>query len=64
MEPSIARKTEAAALLARDGLSATRISAGRPAERDAAAVARAALFEEALLNAIHARLAELKAATR
>jgi hypothetical protein len=64
MEPSIASKTQAAALAARDGLSATGISAGRPAEREAAGVARAALFEEALLNAIHARLAELKAASR
>ena len=64
MEHSIADQTESAAMLARDRLSATGITTGRPAERDAATVARTALFEEALLNAVHARLAELKAATR
>lgn len=64
MEPSVASQTEAAALGARDGLGASRIATGRPVESDAAALARTALFEEALLNAIHARLAELKAAAR
>lgn len=64
MESSVAGQTEAAALGARDGLGASRITTGRPVEQDAAALARAAVFEEALLNAIHARLAELKAATR
>jgi hypothetical protein len=64
MEPSIAGQTEAAALLARDRLSAAELATGRPAERTAAAVAQSALFEEALLNAIRARLAELRAATR
>lgn len=64
MESSIAERTEAAAILARDRLSATTISTGRPVERDAATVARTALFEEALLNALHARYAELKSATR
>jgi len=64
MESSIADQTESAAILARNRLSATGISTRRPVERDAATVARTALFEEALLNAVHARLAELKAATR
>jgi hypothetical protein len=64
MESSIADQTEAAAIRARSRLSATRISTGRPAERDAATIAQAALFEEALLNAVRARLAELKAAAR
>jgi hypothetical protein len=64
MEQSIATQTEGAALSARDRLSGTGIAIGRPAEHDAAVIARTALFEEALLNAIHARLAELKAATR
>jgi hypothetical protein len=64
MEPSIASQTEATAILARDRLSATHISTGRPAERDAAVVARVAMFDEALLSAVHSRLAELKAATR
>jgi hypothetical protein len=64
MELSIAEGTQAAALDARDRLSSARISTGRPLERDAAQVARAALFEEALLGALHARFAELKAAAR
>jgi hypothetical protein len=64
MEASIAEGTEAAALSARDRVSATGISTGRPLERDAATVAGAALFQEALLNALHARFAELKAAAR
>jgi hypothetical protein len=64
MEISTGALTEDAARLARNDLAATSISTGRPNERQAASIARAAAFEEALLGAIHARLAELKSATR
>lgn len=63
METSSLTPTEAAALQARDALGKAALS-GPAMERDAAAVARTAIFEEALLGAIHARLAELKAAAR
>ena len=51
--------TEAAALAARDRLD---LAAKAPArdERSAATVARAALFEEALLGALRAHFAELR----
>ena len=55
--------TEAAALAARDRLD---LAAKAPArdERSAARVAKAALFEEALLGALKARLAELRTVAR
>lgn len=55
--------TEAAALAARDRLG---ILAKEPArdERRAAKVAKSALFEEALLGALKARLAELRTVAR
>jgi hypothetical protein len=39
-------------------------SGGRGADAAMAAAARAALFEEALLSAVHARLAEIKAVAK
>jgi len=55
--------TEAAALAARDRLD---VLAKEPArdERSAARVAKSALFEEALLGALKARLAELRTVAR
>ncbi len=55
--------TAAAALAARDHLERL---AGEPArdERGSALVAKAALFEEALLGALKARFAELRTAAR
>jgi hypothetical protein len=55
--------TEAAALGARDRLD---VLAKEPArdERSAARVAKSALFEEALLGALKARLAELRTVAR
>ena len=55
--------TEAAALAARDRLD---VLAKAPAgdERGAARVAKSALFEEALLGALKARLAELRTVAR
>jgi hypothetical protein len=64
MDLSIAQQTEAAARAARDRLAAAPIPAGRSAERGAAGTAREAIFAEALLAAIHARLEELKSAAR
>lgn len=64
MEQSTGALTEAAARAARDGLAAIPIPEGRAAERGASSTARAAVFTEALLAAIHARLAELKNAAR
>ena len=55
--------TEAAALAARDRLDVLAKGPARD-ERAAARVAKAALFEEALLGALKARLGELRTAAR
>ncbi len=52
--------TEAAALAARDRLT-EQTRSGATTERGMAGIATTAIFEEALLAAIKARLAELKA---
>jgi len=52
-----------AALAAREKLGALAGGAGGY-ERGAGRVARAALFDEAMLAALHARFAELKAVTK
>ncbi|MFN2461981.1 MAG: hypothetical protein ABR591_15090 [Candidatus Velthaea sp.] len=55
--------TAGAALAGRDALA--RLAHGSVAdERRMAKVARAALFEEALLGALHARLNELRSVTK
>jgi hypothetical protein len=64
MDPSIAQQTEAAARAARDRLAASANPTGRSGERGASRTAREAIFAEALLAAIHARLEELKSAAR
>ncbi|HZO93336.1 MAG TPA: hypothetical protein VFB22_06160 [Candidatus Baltobacteraceae bacterium] len=61
MEP--ANFTEAAALRARDRVALLAPLAARD-ERGASGIAKAALFEEALLGALKARFAELRTATR
>ncbi len=55
--------TELAALAARDRLDAVAKAPARD-ERSAARVAKAALFEEALLGALKSRLAELRTVAR
>jgi hypothetical protein len=61
MQLEIGSGTEAAATAARASLAA----AGAPAtERGMAQVARRALFDEALLGALKARVAELKAVAK
>ena len=52
--------TAAASLVARANTG----SGGRAADAAMAAAARAALFDEALLSAVHARLAEIKAVAK
>ena len=63
MEISTAQQTEGAALAARDRIGALARSGGSM-EAKMAAAARTAIFEEALLGAIHARLAEIKSVTK
>jgi hypothetical protein len=55
--------TAAAALAARGGVERAAAHAARD-ERGAAALAKAALFEEALLGALRARFAELRSVAR
>jgi len=55
--------TEAAALAARDRLGGLAREPARD-ERGAARVAKAAIFEEALLGALKSRLAELRTVAR
>ncbi len=57
------RSTAAAALAARDRVAATAADAARD-ERAGARLARAALFEEALLGALKARFAELRSVAK
>ncbi|MDE2481652.1 MAG: hypothetical protein KGN02_05645 [bacterium] len=63
LQPALAR---AAQSLARAQKTVARANAGAGSGADGAmaATARAALFQEALMNAVHARLNELKAASR
>jgi hypothetical protein len=61
MTIDIGTTTFGAATAARDALGA---AARTPGERGMAAVARAALFDEALLAAIKARVAEFKAVAK
>jgi hypothetical protein len=55
--------TESAALAARDRLDVLAKAPARD-ERGAARIAKAAIFEEALLGALKARLAELRTVAR
>lgn len=55
----VGRTTEAAAADARERLTA-QARGGAPGERAMAGIAKTAIFEEALLAAIKARLSELK----
>ena len=59
MQVDVGSLTEAAAAAARERLTA-QTRGGAPSERGMAAVAKTAIFEEALLAAIKARLSELK----
>jgi hypothetical protein len=61
MSLDIGNLAAAAASTARDGLAAT---ASNASERTMGAVARQALFTEALLGAIKARVEELKAVAK
>jgi len=56
---NVGTATEAAAAAARDRLTAQTLG-GAPSERGMAGIATTAIFEEALLAAIKARLGELK----
>jgi hypothetical protein len=56
-------QTESAALAARDRLDVLAKAPARD-ERSAARIAKAAIFEEALLGALKARLAELRTVAR
>jgi hypothetical protein len=61
IDPSV--PTAGAALAARDRVEQAATVAARD-QRGAAALAQAALFEEALLGALRARFAELRTAAR
>jgi hypothetical protein len=63
MEIDFTAPTESAALAARDRLDVLAKAPARD-ERGAARIAKAAIFEEALLGALKARLAELRTVAR
>jgi hypothetical protein len=61
MDLDLGNRTLAAATAARDAILARPAAVG---EREMAAVAQRALFDEALLGAVKARVAELKAVAK